>query len=123
MDSSSNSNPQATPMPSPTTSTPKPTPKPKRNAGHLVKSPVVLSEPRPGDPPFDMDRLIVYRDDPSPDSERCARELLARCGPLVLDGVQYRIEGERIQAVPVEFLGIDRQRLASGIDKMNVSEV
>ncbi len=104
---------------------PSPTPtkaKPKRNATNLIKSPVVLAEPKPGDPAFDMDRLIVFRDDPSPDSERCARELIERCGPLVQDGVQYRVENGRVQAVPVEFLGIERTRLASGIDKLAINE-
>lgn len=39
------------------------------------------------------DRLRAWRDDPEREgTRRYAAELLARCGPLVLDGVLYRLD-------------------------------
>lgn len=64
------------------------------------------------DPPMDVGRLRDYRAHPTDfDTIRYAHELLSLCGPLVLDGVQYKPDGPgKIKAVPVEYLGLERQK-------------
>lgn len=89
----------------------------------LVRSPKKLARPKPGELPMDMNRLALYHDAPdNPEYQRAAKDLLFRCGPLVLDGIQYTYDPntDRIGAVPVEFLGMDRARLAAGIDKLKI---
>lgn len=92
----------------------------------LVRSPKKLARPKPGELPMDMNRLALYHDAPNnAEYQRAAKDLLFRCGPLVLDGVQYSYDPakDRIGAVPVEFLGMERQRLAAGIEKLKLDSV
>lgn len=82
-------------------------------------------EPRSGDPPFDINRLIRYRDNQTdPEAQRLAKELLARLGPLVLDEVQYRLGGTpedvKIEVIPRQFLGLERAKLAAGMDRLKI---
>lgn len=73
---------------------------------------------------MDINRLALYHDDPlNEENVKYAKELLVRCGPLVLDGVQYSADTatDKIRAIPIEFLHMDRVRLAAGIEKMPVS--
>jgi hypothetical protein len=69
-----------------------------------------------------MDRIRAWRDEPTADAERFAKELLQRCGPLVLDRVQYRLTGGEIETVDARFLGPERIRAATGIDELKYGE-
>lgn len=80
-----------------------------------------LPQVQPGDPPMDMERIRAHRDKPTKDTERFAAQLIGTCGPLVLDGYQYRLDDRgKVKAVPVEYLGMDRQKLAEGIEKLEL---
>jgi hypothetical protein len=87
-----------------------------------IRSPRPLPGPKAGEPPMDMERLREYRDNPSGENEKYAGQLIQRCGPLVLDGHQFRFGklGE-IEQVDVRLLGLDRQKEAEGIDKEPVA--
>ena len=78
----------------------------------LVRSRKPLTQPAKGEPPMDLSRIVAWRDKPTDaDAARFAVELLDRTGPLVLDGVQYSLDAAgRIEATPVDMLGIIRQR-------------
>jgi hypothetical protein len=77
----------------------------------LVPSPNPLPRPAEGDPELGMGRLRTFRDNPGDAAaERFAAELLERCGPLVLDGKQYRLKAGRVEAIPTDMLGLIRQR-------------
>lgn len=82
----------------------------------LLTSPRPLQQPAPGEPSMNMSRIKTYRDNPSQKNERYAAELLERCGPLVLDQVQYRLNEGKIEAVPVELLMYERRDDVNGID-------
>lgn len=74
---------------------------------------------------MDINRLALYHDDPTDGANvKYAKELLLRCGPLVLDGVQYSVDAgqDKIVAVPREFLKMERAALASGIDKLKYEQ-
>lgn len=86
----------------------------------LIRSPKPRPKLAPGDPPLHMDRLVAYRDDPNATTERHAYLLLERCGPLVLDGVQYRAESGRIVAIPRAYLGVERLTSNVGIESMQM---
>lgn len=91
-----------------------------------MRSSKKLARPKAGEPSMDIDRLAIYRDDPSSEENiRYAKELLLRCGPLVLDGVQYSVDTDedKIRVIATEFLAMDRARLATGIEKMRVESV
>lgn len=89
----------------------------------LIKSKGKKLVPGPGEPPLDMDRIQAYADNPMPETEKFALQLVQHCGPLVLDGIQYRDEGGKLRAIPVEFLGMERQKLATAIDKLQVERI
>ena len=101
-------------------------PEPPDTPALLVRSPKKLAQPKPGDLPMDMNRLALYHDEPhNSEYVKAAKDLLMRCGPLVLDGVQYSYNPDRdkIETVATEFRGIDRARIASGIEKMKIENV
>jgi hypothetical protein len=114
--------PPAPPAPAaPAPAPPPPAPAPPADEKH-IRSPNPLSQPAAGEPAMGMGRLRAFRDDPSDENRNFAAELLKRCGPLVLDGYQYRLRGENgVESIPVEFLGMERQALATGIDKLKVA--
>ena len=96
------------PNPNPPQSTATNAPAEQQPPGRLVTGANPLPQPPAGDPPMTIERLRSYRDDPKPDTERFARQLLTRCGPLVFDGKQYRLHDDGLRAVPVEVLGAER---------------
>ena len=101
--------------------TPQPPEKPK--APKLeVRSPRPY-KPQPGEPPMHLDRLQVYLDNPSEETERHARKLLEHCGDLVLDGVQYRIRKGAHPRHPRRDPGPGAPALAKGIDKLKLETV
>jgi hypothetical protein len=71
-----------------------------------------------------INRLETWIANRTAENEKLAVELLNRCGELVVEGVLYRVESAngvtKILGIPREFLGIDRAKLATGIDKMVV---
>jgi hypothetical protein len=87
-----------------------------RTNPRTILSPHPLPGPKPGDPPFSMERLATYRDNPGPETERQAVELLERCGPLALDRVLYRLADGQVEAVPLEQLGHERIEAAESYD-------
>lgn len=91
------------------------------STGLVVRSPKKLAKPKPGEPPMDINRLALYHDEPTDGNNvKYAKELLLRCGPLILDGIQYSVDlvQDKIIAVPREFIKMERSALASGIDKL-----
>jgi hypothetical protein len=89
-----------------------------------VQSPNPLPQPAAGEPAMGMGRLRAYRANPtSKDAEAYARELVERCGPLVLDGVQYRIRDGRFESVTVEQLAVERMRQQTSKDEIETPEL
>ena len=89
---------------------------------NLIQSPNALPQPGPSDPAMSIERLKAYRKTQNTSTTKQAIELLERTGPLVLDGLQYRLNSQgKVETVPVEFLGMSRQQLAQGLDKLKVS--
>jgi hypothetical protein len=73
---------------------------------------------------MDMERLQDHRDEPTPETARYAAELVQRCGPLVLDGYQYRLnEAGDLEKVPVGLLGAERIAAAEGIETIRFEGV
>ncbi len=72
-----------------------------------------------GDSPMNTDRIRRWRDNPTHDHSRQVRELLKRCGPLVVDGRHYRLVDGSIESSPwylhgrPESLGLGRRGLAT----------
>lgn len=78
----------------------------------MLRSPKPLPQPKSGEPAMGMNRMADYVAKPEDTTARkYAKELLARTGPLVLDGVQYRLEGGEIKATPREYLGVERLKV------------
>ncbi len=50
--------------------------------------------------PMNINRLRAYRDQPGPETQRLAVELLSRCGPLACDGMVYELDGDVIKTSP-----------------------
>jgi hypothetical protein len=95
-------------------------PEPVSPEPRLLKSPNALPPVPAGDPEMGMNRIVAYAETPTLATKRFAMELLQRCGPLVHNGVQYRIRGEDIAAIPTEFLGLERQAIETGYDKLEI---
>jgi hypothetical protein len=78
----------------------------------MLRSPKPLPQPKAGEPAMGMNRLADHVAKPEDTTaKKFAKELLARTGPLVLDGVQYRLEAGEIKATPREYLGVERLKV------------
>jgi hypothetical protein len=93
-------------------SIPKPTGKPTMMPVYVVKPEME----RRGT----MDQLKTWIAMPNKVNEGPAVALLKRCGPLAVNGVQYRLEGDKIVTVSGPALGQLRINEAKGIDPMKL---
>lgn len=106
------------PAPEPVPAAPSPAAPPLQ-----VQSLNPLPQPTAGEPSMGMGRLRAYRANPGPETEKYARELVERCGPLVLDGVQYRIRDGRFEGVTVEQLAVERMRQQTSKDEIETPDL